>query len=347
MKVFLTGGTGFIGQSLTRELLARGWSVSALVRKPAAPSARALSKLGAQCVAGDVTDRESMRAGMSGADIVIHNAGHYEWGLNAAGKRRMHAINVIGTENLLSLALELGLPRSVYVSTVLAFGDTGQQLRDETFERQAPCRTWYEQTKTEAHAIARKYQQRGLPLIIVCPNGVIGANDHSVLGFFLRLYLNRMILPFAWSPDSIFSFVEVNDLAQGITLAAEKGRSGETYIFAGEPKSTREHLAIWTLRPGAFKVRGWLPAGLMAVSLWPFELLQRAAGLPAFMSRETVRGSTASLYYSSEKAQRELGWSHRSAQEMWLITMDGELELLARRKKRDLISRLKPVEIDG
>ncbi len=347
MKVFLTGGTGFIGQALTRELLARGWSISALVRKPEALSARALSKLGAQCTAGDVTDRESMRAEMAGADIVIHNAGHYEFGLNAAGKRRMQAINVISTENVLSLALELGIPRSVYVSTVWAFGDTGKQLRDETFKRHTPCRTWYEQTKTDAHAIAQKYQKRGLPLIIACPNGVVGTNDHSFLGYFLRLYLNRMMPPLAWSPDSVSSLVEVNDLARGITLAAEKGRSGETYIFAGEPKSTREHLAIWTLRPGAFKVRGWLPAGWMAASFWPLEPLQRAAGLPAFLSRETVRGATASLYYSSEKAQRELGWSHRSAQEMWLTTIDSELELLARRKKRDLISRLKPVEIDG
>ena len=347
MKVFLTGGTGFIGQALTRELLARGWSVSALVRKPEAPSARALSRLGAQLVAGDVTDRESMRVGMTGADIVIHNAGQYEFGLNAAGKQRMHAVNVIGTENVLSLALELGIPRTVYVSTVLAFGDTGKQLRDETFERQTACRTWYEQTKTDAHAIARKYQQRGLPLIIACPNGVIGANDHSFLGYFLRMYINRILPPLAWSPDSISSFVEVNDLAQGITLAAEKDRPGETYIFAGEPKSTREHLATWTLRPGAFRIEGWLPAGLMAAVLWPLEPLQRLAGLPAIMSRESVWASEGSLYYSSEKAQKELGWNHRSAQEMWFTTIDGELELLAKRRKRDLISRLKPVEFEG
>jgi uncharacterized protein YbjT (DUF2867 family) len=66
MKVFLTGGTGFIGQPLTRQLLARGWEVIALVRKPDSAQARALSAMGARCVAGDVTDRESMRAGMTG-----------------------------------------------------------------------------------------------------------------------------------------------------------------------------------------------------------------------------------------------------------------------------------------
>ena len=74
MKIFLTGGTGFIGQPLTKALLARGWNVLALVRKPDSPEARALTRMGAQCVRGDITDRESMRLGMTGADIVIHIA---------------------------------------------------------------------------------------------------------------------------------------------------------------------------------------------------------------------------------------------------------------------------------
>ncbi|HLE30263.1 MAG TPA: NmrA family NAD(P)-binding protein [Anaerolineales bacterium] len=82
MKVFLTGSTGFIGQPLTRSLIARGWNVVALVRRPDSPQARALIKIGAQCAAGDVTDRESMRAGMTGADIVIHNAAWYELGVH-------------------------------------------------------------------------------------------------------------------------------------------------------------------------------------------------------------------------------------------------------------------------
>lgn len=74
MKVFLTGGTGFIGQPLAQALLARGWTVVTLVRQPDSPPAHALTKMGAQCVAGDVTDRDSLRAGMTGADLVVHNA---------------------------------------------------------------------------------------------------------------------------------------------------------------------------------------------------------------------------------------------------------------------------------
>jgi dihydroflavonol-4-reductase len=115
MRVFLTGGTGFIGQPLTKALLARGWEVTALVRNPDSLQAHALTKMGAQCVPGNVTNLESMRAGMMGADIVIHNAAWYEVGISKRSQKLMHAINVTGTDNVLSLALELGIPRTVYL----------------------------------------------------------------------------------------------------------------------------------------------------------------------------------------------------------------------------------------
>ena len=344
MNVFLTGGTGFIGQPLARTLRSRGWNVTALVRKPDSPQAQNLSKMGAQLSSGDVTERESMREAMDGAELVIHNAGQYEYGLSRAGKQRMRAVNVAGTDNVLGLALELGVPRAIHVSTVQAYGDSGSQLQDETFVRNAAYRTLYERTKTESHAMARRYQERGLPLIIVCPNGVVGPNDHSVLGYNLRLYINNRMLPVGWSPDSMYSLVDVNDLAEGITLAAEKGRAGETYLFCGESRSLREHFGYWERRPGGSAVRYWLPPWLFKLLFWPLEPLERAVGLPAFLSRETVNQASISFNYCSDKAKQELGWTHRSAEEMWLGTLDTEIELLAKRSKRDLVSLLNPIE---
>ena len=343
MKVFLTGATGFIGQPLVKALLTLGWEVAALVRKPDGLSAHTLTKLGAHCVPGDITNRETMRAGMTDADIVIHNAAWYEYGVNSASGRLMYNINVRGTENVLSLAQELGTPRVVHISSTVALGDTGAQMRDETFERQSSYQSHYEQTKAEAHIIASGYQQQGMPLIIVCPNGAMGANDHSVFGYFLRLYLNKLLTPFAWAPDTIMTPVHVDDLVEGIALAAQKGQPGETYIIAGEAITQYEMLALWATRPGAFKVRFWLPPRLISLLFAPLEPLQRIMGLPAFISRETVR-ATISLNYSSEKAKRELGWTHRSAEEMWSDIIDEELKLLANRQKRDLVSRLKPVD---
>lgn len=343
MKVFLTGGTGFIGQPLSQSLVARCWNVVALVRNANSPPARVLTSMGAQCVAGDVTDRESMRAGMTGADMVVHNAGWYELGVQENARELMQAINVTGTDNVLSLALELGIPRAVYVSSTICYGDTGPEARDETYRRQKPYRSYYEQTKAEAHEIAQQYQQRGLPLIIICPAHVVGPNDHSVWGYFLRMYLNRLMPPFAWAPGIVNSAVHVTDLGAGIALAAEKGRSGQTYLLAGDPISLREVLEIWMTKPGGLRIRFYIPSWLATLMFAPLEPLQRLVGLPAFISRETVSASV-SLNFSSAKAQRELGWTYRPTKEMWLDIIDQELKLLASRQKRDLVSRLKPVE---
>ena len=259
----------------------------------------------------------------------------------------MHATNVIGTDNVLQLALELRIPRTIHVSSTQAFGDTGPLMRDETFTRQSPCQTFYEQTKTEAHALARQFQERGLPVVIVCPGGVIGANDHSPFGYFLRLYMSGFMPPLNASPNTVKVLAAVEDIAAGIVLAAVKGRLGETYFLTGEPKSLREHFAFWAMAPGGFQVKVWLPARLMATLLWPLEPLQRMIGLPAFLSRETIQAASAHWHFSSQKAQHELGWTFRSAQEMWRSAIEGELELLSKRKRRDLISRLSPLDVDG
>lgn len=345
MEVFLTGGTGFIGRPLTRCLLRRGWSVTALVRKPDSPQAQALSRMGAQLALGDILERESMRAPMRGADIVIHAAGHYELGCDQAGQERMRACNVTGTDNVLGLALELGIARTVCVSSVGALGETGRQLRDETFTRQAPCRTYYERTKMEAHAIALEYRQRGLPLVIACPHHVVGANDHSPLGYIVRLWVNRVMPPLPWSPDALSALVHVDDLAEGLALAADRGRLGEIYFFCSEVRTLRENLAYWRQHPGAFWPRVWLPAKLVRLLFAPLEPLQRSLGLPAFISRETVVTLSMNWCYGSAKARQELGWAPRSAEALWCATMDGEIELLARRKGQNLIERLKPLDV--
>lgn len=344
MNIFLTGGTGFIGQPLTRALLDRRWNVTALVRDSQSPWTKSLGDMGAELAVGDITDRESMRKPMSSADIVVHNAGHYEFGVDPSGARNMQSVNVDGTENVLSLAEELGIDRTIYVSTVWAYGYSGAELRDETFTRNTPVNSSYEKTKAEAHEVAVKYQDRGLPVIIVCPNGVIGPNDHSILGHLLRLYLNKFLPPMGWTPESRFTFVDVYDLAQGIALAVEKGQVGETYMLCGEATSMKDMFAIWSKKPGAFKFRLWLPAGLVSLMMWPLEPLQRAVGLTAFLSREAVKAGSGGLYYSSAKAQRELGWRHKSAEEMWFNTIDKELELLDKYREGNLISRLKPLD---
>lgn len=343
MKVFLTGGTGFIGQALTRQLLQRQWEVIALVRRPQSPQALVLQAMGAQLVEGDVTDIDSMRSAMQGADLVIHNAGVYEYGISRKNRDQATAVNINGTENVLKLAQELGIARTIYVSSTWAYGVTGDGLKDETFQRNTPFRTFYEATKTHAHETALRYQQDGLPLVIVCPHGVVGPNDHSVAGYGVRFHLNHIMLPFAWAGDVVFTFVHVDDLAEGIALAAERGRPGETYIFTGEPMPMREMYALWAEYPGGFRVRFYMPARVAAVMFAPMEPLQRLLGLPAVLSRETVWACSENFAFSNQKARDELGWTHRSARQMWHDTIEGEIALRNQRQTRNPIALLKPV----
>ena len=347
MKVFLTGGTGFIGMYLAQALLRRGWDVTALVRSPDGPQARLLASRGVRLLPGDVTERESLRPGMTGADLVIHNAAWYELGVDKAARERMRLINVHGADNALSLALELGIPRTVHVSSCLYWGSSGPQPRGETYQREYPYLSFYEQTKAEAHELALGYLERGLPLILVCPAHVMGPNDHAAWGYFLRLYLNGIMPPLGWAPNSLNSGAHVADIAEGIALAAEKGRLGETYLLAGDTLRTREVLDLWITRPGGFRVLGYMPVWLARLMFAPTELLLRMAGMPAFLSREVAAGGGMHWAYSSAKAQRELGWTYRPSRPMWESILDDELRLLAERQKCDLRSRLMPLETAG
>jgi len=342
MRVFLTGGTGFIGQALAHAIRNRGWQLDALVRRPDSLSARYLASLGAGLTAGDVTQRESMRSAMARADLLIHNAGVYEFGANSALRQRMHLVNVNGTDNTLGLASELGVPRSIYVSTTLATGATGIDPCDERYVRKMPCLTEYERTKTDAHKIALRAREQGLPLIIACPNQVVGANDHSVFGYLLRMYLLYMQPPLAWSPGTIQSAVHVKALAEGVVLIAEKGRIGENYLLCGEPTTLRQLFELWKEHRGGFAPKLWLPPGLMKVMFAPIEPLFRLAGLPAIFSRETVSAASVHLNYSSAKAQRELGWTFPAAADMWPQIIERERKLLALRT--GLRSKLLPME---
>jgi nucleoside-diphosphate-sugar epimerase len=342
MTLFLTGGTGFIGQPLTRQLLSQGWQVKALVRNPQSKQALELAAMGANLVQGDILDRESMRTHMAGVEVVVHNAGMYEIGLDAAGNKHMHDINVQGTDNVLGLAHELGIPRAVHVSSVVCWGASTPEPCDESYPLTTRYTSFYDETKTKAHQIALEYASKGLSMVIVCPNQVIGPNDHSAYGYFLRMYLNKIMPPTAWTPEVIHTFVHVDDLVEGIILATSRGRAGETYFLCGEPISRRAMLDFWSRFPGGAKFRVYLPKPIAWAMFAPMEPLLHLAGLPGFISRESVTGSVH-RNFSGDKARRELGWKTRSAEEAWTQIIQKEMKLVNARKDKGWVERLKPV----
>lgn len=332
MRVFLTGATGFIGPRLTQALLRRGWSVTALVRQPGSREAQALAAQGVQLVQGDIVgDRAALKAAMQGHDLVFHNAGWYEIGIPASAHAAMRAANVDGTENVLGTAVELGVPRIVYTSSIIVIGDTGGVLADETFARRARPATFYEHTKTEAHAVARRYQAQGAPLVIVSPGQVIGPGDHSPFGHFARLYVRGLLPGSAWAPNGTFTMAHVDDVAEAMALGAERGKVGCTYFVAGTPITMTEMMDTWRSQPGGLKPRLWLPRWLAWLNGLLAEPVLRLLGQPAFLSREGVLSAYTCSRVSSALAEKELGASFRSAQQAWRDTLAAERAALSKR----------------
>lgn len=332
MRLFLTGGTGFIGQAIVRAARRRGWALAVLVRDPGSAPALWIAAQGCELVPGDVTRADGLGAAMKGADVAMHNAGVYELGAGRAERRRMLAVNVDGTDNVLHAAHEAGIPRTVYVSTAWALGPTGNEQCDESHRHPGTYLTSYEESKVRAHQVALRWRTRGLPLVVAMPNAVAGANDHSIFGYFLRLYLLGALPPMVVGLDAVYALVDVLALAEGLCLAAERAPVGQDYLFCGESEPLRATFRRWCRYPGGSRAMAVVPRGLMSPMLAPLEPLLRALGLPAFLSRDTVRTSRGNLDYSAAKARRELGWTHPTADAMWDRIVGEERALMSRRR---------------
>lgn len=340
MEYFVTGATGFIGGRLVRQLRAAGHEVRALVRSPS--KAPDLTGLGASLHPGDITDKETMRAAMRGADGVFHLAAWYRIGAPASERRGAERINVQGTRNVLELMRELGIPKGVYTSTIAVFGDTEGWVGDESYRHTGPWLSEYDRTKWEAHyEVAVPMMQAGLPLVIVQPGVVYGPGDPSAIGMLLRQYLRRT-LP-AIPKGTAYCWGHVDDTALGAIRAMEKGRPGESYILAGPPHSLEEALAIAAEITGIRPPRLRLAAGLLRAAAGVAGLVERIVPLPESYSAETLRVAAGVTYLgSSEKAHLELGWSVRSLETGLRQTLEHEMGVLG---MGDLSNRIRPATV--
>ena len=178
MRAFVTGATGFLGGRLVPRLRARGDEVVALVRDPSRATG-----LDAELVRGDLSDRTRLAEPMRGADAVFHLAAVYKVGIPKSERAAMFEANVRDTENVLDAAVDAGVARIVYVSTVNAFGNTHGRIVDETYERAGDdFVSAYDETKYRAHLAAKERIARGAPIVIVQPGAIYGPGDHSELG---------------------------------------------------------------------------------------------------------------------------------------------------------------------
>ncbi|HWO47336.1 MAG TPA: NAD-dependent epimerase/dehydratase family protein, partial [Solirubrobacterales bacterium] len=301
-----------IGGTVARQLRERGDEVACLVRSP--DKAGELTELGCELVAGDLGDRGAIRAGMEGCDGVIHAAAMYEVGIPESQHAAMHEANVVGTENVLGAAKEAGVPKIVYVSTCGAFGNTHHQIVDETYKHPGVAdgdfTSYYEQTKVEAHRLADRMIEEGLPCTIVQPGGVYGPGDTSQLFDLLDQFLKGKmpLIPF---PELGLCLAHVEDTAAGIVLALDKGGTGETYVIAGPPTTMRDAVGIVASVSGRKAPKHALPTVLMKAMTPIGPLVGKAMGQPPNL-RELISSADGVTFWAKhDKAMAELGYSPR------------------------------------
>jgi dihydroflavonol-4-reductase len=309
VRAFVTGGTGFIGGHLVRGLRDRGDQVVALIRDP--DRARALEESGCELLPGTLETVDSMARGMRGCDAVFHVAAMYRVGIPGSERPAMYEANVRGTRRVIDAATEAGVARTVYVSTIGAFGNTRGEVVDETYRHPGHAYlSYYEETKVLAHRVAEERIAAGAPVVIVQPGGVYGPGDHSDLGTLIDR-IRQGKLPFKVFPESGFNWVHVDDVVQGTLLAHDRGRIGESYVLGGQLGTLEDMIDAVAAASGVRPPRRTLPGWVVKAGI-PFgPLVGRAMGVGPNL-RESIRSADGVTYWAIDaKARRELGYSPR------------------------------------
>lgn len=306
-RVFVTGGSGFVGRALLGELRRRGTPARALARSDAA--ADACAALGAEVVRGDLDDEHALTRGMQGCDLVAHVAAHVqEWGPLADFVR----VNVTGTERVLAAALAARVPRLVHVSTeAVLCGGQPVRMVDETYPYAPKPLSMYAATKAEAER--RVLAARGVECVVVRPRLIWGRGDTSLLPQIAAAVRSGR---FAWLGDGRqrTSTCHVRNVVEGLLLAAERGQPGAIYFLTdGAPVELRgfltDLLATQGLDPGGRQLPLPLARAAAALSEGVWRLLGRATPPP--VSRGAIAALGTEVTVDDARARRELGYVGR------------------------------------
>lgn len=227
----VTGATGHIGNVLVRELLARGQAVRALVLPK--DDLRPLSGLNVEIINGDVTDKASLETAFKGADTVFHLAGIVT--IMPGMKNILEKVNIEGTRNVAAACRSTGVRRLVYTSSIHAIAEPPHGIPIDESQPFKPESVLGDYAWSKARAsllLLDEAQKGGLDVVICCPTGVIGPYDYNVSN------IGQLILDFDSGylksyVSGAYDFVDVRDIARGLILAAERGKSGRHYIFSG------------------------------------------------------------------------------------------------------------------
>ena len=308
----VTGATGFVGSAVARALLARGHRVRVLARPNS--DRRNLAGLAVEIAEGAMEDPRSLARAVAGCRYVYHVAADYRiWVPDPAP---MFRTNVEGTRDLLTAALEAGAERVVYTSSVATLGLVPDGSADEETPSSLDDMIGpYKRSKFVAEEVVRELvRERGLPVVIVNPSTPVGPGDikPTPTGRLIVEAARGQMPAFV---DTGLNIVHVDDVAEGHLAAAEKGRIGERYILGGENMALAEILAEVAQAVG--RRPPWLrvPHSVLFPVAIGAEMAARFSGRDPFVTLDGVRMSRKKMYFTSEKASRELGYAPRPARE--------------------------------
>jgi dihydroflavonol-4-reductase len=304
MDALVTGGTGFIGANVARELIAAGATVRVLARPRG--DRRALQGMPVEIAEGDLLDLGSVRRAIAGVQTVYHVAADYRlWAPDPAG---LYRTNVDGTRGVLEAAAEAGVSRVVHTSSVAALGiprDGGLGTEDTPVDL-GDMVSHYERSKFLAEQVALDFARRGLPVVLVNPSVPFGPWDAKptptgqIVVDFMR---GRMVA----TVDTGLNVVHVRDVARGHLLAAQHGKPGERYILGHRNLTLAEVLGILAEITGRRPPRFRVPYAMAWSAAACCEGLARMTGRAPLVALTAVRMSRKRGYFSPARAVRELG----------------------------------------
>ncbi len=303
-KILVTGGTGFIGAYIIKELVEKGYSVRAIRRSNKLPffiSPGILNKV--EWVSGDILDVMSLDEAMQGVDAVIHSAALVSFFKKE--RKQMYQVNVEGTANVVNLALEHNMKRLVHISSISALGRTasGEHVTEEKKWMTSKLNTHYGISKQKAEMEVWRAMGEGLSAVIINPSTVLGFGDwhYGSCAIFKNIYKE-----FPWYSTGINGFVDVGDVARTAVLLMEDNISGERFIVNSDNWEFRK---LFNAIADAFgKKRPSREAGVFLSGIaWRLEKIKSLlTGKKPLLTKETAKIGISKTFWENGKILKAL-----------------------------------------